>query len=126
MMSSVYAVSEKSPVELERGRAFVLAKGAPESIMKHCTHYLKGSEKELNGLTYLSKTPKLELSDKFVEYISNQSAHMASSGLRVLALALRNVTAEEGEQIMKAGDSKAAEKELTLVGLIGLIDPPKL
>jgi magnesium-transporting ATPase (P-type) len=45
--------------------------------------------------------------------------------LRVLALAIRRVPLEEATQILRANKSTAAEADLILVGLIGLIDPPK-
>jgi Ca2+-transporting ATPase len=124
MMSSVYEVSESSPEGLPKDAAFVLAKGAPEQIMKNCTRYLNTNSTK-KGLEYLVQCPSTEMNDQFVEYLSNQSAEMASSGLRVLALAIRRVTIQEGKQILKANKSSAAESDLILVGLIGLIDPPK-
>jgi Ca2+-transporting ATPase len=124
MMSSVYTVSSTSPNQFSKDRAFVLAKGAPESITKRCTHYITASS-NLKGYAYLESLPSKELDEEFLEYLSLQSAEMASCGLRVLAMAMKNVSEEEGASIIKSGKHAMSESKLTFVGLIGLLDPPK-
>jgi Ca2+-transporting ATPase len=123
MMSSIYKAGEKTPKEISQDRSYVLCKGAPEAIMKHCTHYIKSSD--TMGYSFLDSCEKEPLNDGFVELLSNQSADMAKSGLRVLALAIRTVTVEEGRKIANGQNSKLAESSLSFVGLIGLLDPPK-
>lgn len=123
MMSSVYASSDNSPASLSKDISFVLAKGAPESIIKNCTHYLSSDGSK--GFDYLNKCTAEPLSEDYVEYLSNQCEAMASCGLRVLAVALRKVSADEGKEIIKVGKHHAAESNLSFIGLIGLIDPPK-
>ncbi|KAJ3325453.1 P-type ATPase [Boothiomyces sp. JEL0866] len=124
LMSSVYAGQKDSPKEIN-STSFVLVKGAPEAVLKHCTHYITPSAERLKGFKYLEEFPVEPLNDKFVEYISNQSADMASSGLRVLAMAIRKVSIEEGQGIIAANKASAAESNLVFAGFIGLIDPPK-
>ncbi len=122
-MSVLFTTSAGSPSELDSDATFVLTKGAPEAITKRCTHYiLKGEEK---GFSFLNKLPSAPITEDFVEFLSNQSAQMASCGLRVLALAMRRISLEKGTAIVKSGKHSEAERDLTFVGLIGLIDPPK-
>jgi P-type Ca2+ transporter type 2C len=78
-----------------------------------------------SAIAYIEQCPSSPISDSFVDYISKRSAEMASSGLRVLALAVRRVSAETAESIVKSNKHTISETELTFVGLIGLIDPPK-
>ena len=121
MMSSIYSGSPTSKLNDES--AWILAKGAPESITKNCVSYLDSSSTK--GFDFLNQFPVKPIDDQFVEYLSLQSAQMASSGLRVLALAIRKVTKSEGTSIANSNKSNLSETELTFVGLIGLIDPPK-
>ena len=123
MMSSVFTASAGSPKEFATDATFILAKGAPESIMKRCSHYLL--TEETKGFSFLDKCPSSPMSEDFVEFLSKQSAQMASCGLRVLALAIKRVSLEAGNTIIKSGKHSEAENNLTFVGLIGLIYPPK-
>ncbi|AOE49862.1 cation-translocating P-type ATPase [Kangiella sediminilitoris] len=75
-------------------------KGAPESILEHCSHYLKGNEQI--ALTESLKT----------QWLANVN-QMAESGLRVLALGYRL-------------DTKATAditNNFCLVGVVGMEDP---
>ncbi|KAJ3110318.1 P-type ATPase [Phlyctochytrium bullatum] len=112
---------------------FVLVKGAPEGVLSRCTAYLppsrdgSGIETSGNG-QFVERMQNFEtepLNDAFVNYVSERSGHMAGGGLRVLALAMRRVDAEEGKRILEAKKEEMAERDLVFVGLIGLIDPPK-
>lgn len=79
----------------------ILTKGAPERIVEICTD---------------ARTPEgtCPLTPKDRDAISAEYEAMASSGLRVIALAAR-----------EAPDSKIVEEGLTFLGLVGLIDPPR-
>jgi Ca2+-transporting ATPase len=70
-------------------------KGAPEAILPHCT----GSRHQEALATAQS---------------------WAAQGMRVLAVARR-----DGHGDVTAADADAFERELTLLGLVGLIDPPR-
>lgn len=78
------------------------SKGAPEVILNSCT----------GQLTERGQTP-LNISEK--ETILLSARQMASEGLRVLAVAQKADATLE-----------IAEKEMTFLGLVGMIDPPRL
>jgi len=81
-------------------------KGAPEVVLERCTHILeRGVRRRI--------TPR----DR--ERILSTTREMASEALRVLAMAYRELPLE-GEL-----ETEEVEGELTLVGLQGMIDPPR-
>ena len=82
------------------GRVFSYTKGAMDNIIKRCTQIFDDGEFRL--FTELDK-----------ERIENAAKAMAADALRVLALALRT----ENED--------AEEENLSFVGLVGMIDPPR-
>jgi Ca2+-transporting ATPase len=99
--------SERSRMTtLHRGHGEVLAytKGAPETVLPLCTFAL-GAQ----GAVALNRRQL----DAAVE-------RMASAGLRVLAVAVRH-----WPQLPEGMTVDAVERELTLLGLVGLIDPPR-
>ncbi len=79
--------------------AFV--KGAPESVVRNCSHRLTEA-----GSRPFDPDPVLAEADR-----------MAGDGLRVLAIARRELN-----QLPDDGD---AEHDLTFLGLVGLMDPPR-
>lgn len=89
-----------------RGKTYVLAKGAPESILQICSRCLTD-----NGPSPLSGAAR----DRAVALYHS----MMDEGLRVLAFGYREVP---DELIISKED---AEKELVLTGMIGLEDPPR-
>ena len=80
----------------------ILAKGAPEQIVEVCTMLLGPDGERLMG-------------DNDKKTIATQFEAMAQEGLRVIALAQRD-----------AADRKIVEENLTFLGLVGLIDPPRV
>ena len=83
---------------------FVAIKGAPEIVLGQCTHILK------NG-----KVSKITKQDKEAVLDANKS--MASQALRVLGFAQKTSP--------NAISKKDMEKNLTFVGLQGMMDPPR-
>jgi Ca2+-transporting ATPase len=82
---------------------FLAVKGAPESILNHCTHYLeKGETKPLDE----------SVKNKWIE--NNRQA--AGQGLRMLAFAFKQDSAVDASQ---------AFEKLTFLGLIGFRDPAR-
>jgi Ca2+-transporting ATPase len=83
------------------GRAVAYAKGAPEVIIDACTRRLEES-----GETALDAEARAALLETARE--------MAGDALRVLAVARRSDATPEN-----------ADRDLTLLGVIGMIDPPR-
>ncbi len=79
-------------------------KGAPESVIARCT-----SQWQPVGQTGLRSAEMLDA-----------AGELAAQGLRVLALARRN-----HEKLPASSEPEAVESGLCLIGLIGLIDPPR-
>ena len=86
------------------GRAFIYLKGAPERVLEMCDEVVG-----VEGHEPLDKA-----------YWQGQIEEMASQGQRVLAVATK--TADEGQQEL---DFEHVESGLALLGLYGLIDPPR-
>lgn len=94
----------------------LLVKGAPESIIERCSHVLLGS-----------KGKSVPLDSKLSGLLSNEVADFGNRGLRVMALAsiddvssqplLRSATTTE--------DYAKLEQGMTLIGLVGMLDPPR-
>lgn len=111
----------------------VLAKGAPEELLRKCVAFLPNlpPADEAAATTLSARlnhtfhpTP---LTDSFLELVSQESSRMASHGLRVLGLALKCVNGE-GDMTSGGGierDPAYAEDGFVFCGLIGLIDPPR-
>lgn len=80
----------------------VAVKGAPENVIKACSFIQKEQD-------------RIKMKDKNRAKWINKNKEMAAAGLRVLALATRTV------------DSLKADpyKELTFLGLVGMLDPPR-
>ena len=119
MMSVIY--EQKPKVNNEKlfpsGSTFILAKGAPEGILKNCTGYLPHNQNYKD----LCTGSHMPLTDDSIERISKESSSMANLGLRVLAFAIRIVDSSEASEIIKSNKSSMSETNLTFVGLIGLI-----
>ncbi|MDX2463014.1 MAG: cation-transporting P-type ATPase [Porticoccus sp.] len=87
-----------------QGEAFVCLKGAPERVLEMCV-----SQRTYDGTQPLDKSYWLSRIDA-----------LAERGLRVLAVAKKSVANDQLE--LKFSD---VENGLTLLGLFGLIDPPR-
>ena len=93
-------------------QSILLGKGAPEAIVKKCSRQLNADG------------TRSEIDDEAVAAIEKMALDMAANGLRVLALAYRPLRAGE---VAASGQALAAfESEMIFLGLIGLIDPPRL
>ena len=84
--------------------AVAFIKGAPEQVLANCRHALLAG-----GSEALDPGQLLE-----------QAERLASEGYRVLAFAMRELTAPPDE-----ADAELLERELTFIGLAALIDPPR-
>lgn len=88
-------------------RVVSFTKGAPDIIINRCTKVL------LNGR-------ELPMTDEMREKVLHTNASFSKSALRVLAFAMRTY-----DTIPDVITSEEIEKDLTLVGLVGMIDPPR-
>jgi len=98
-MSTVHVAPEKHKI------AFV--KGAPEVVLDKSTRILEGGKEK--RLTPSARKKILEINEE-----------MASSALRVLAMAYKPVPDDVNEF-----NEETIEKDLVFVGLQGMIDPPR-
>ena len=85
----------------------VITKGAPDFLLKRCTNYY---EKNQNILLDASK----------IQQINKVNSNMASNALRVIGVAYKDL-----DYLPSKIDSNTIETNLTFVGLIGMIDPPR-
>lgn len=128
LMSTIYSPIEESKCVGVKN-SFVFCKGAPESVLKQSVAYISPPQKQkldnFDAIGFLDEIPSQVITEEILEYISNKSAEMASSGLRVLALAMKKVLPTEASDISKSKTPAPAESNLIFIGLVGLIDPPK-
>lgn len=98
------------------GNQRLLVKGAPESILERC-QYVRTANGE-----------KVEISDATREQINGtvETWSAGSSALRCLALAVRdNAPGLADYNLTDATQFANYESDLTFVGLVGMLDPPR-
>lgn len=91
-------------VEDENGRRYVIVKGAPEIIISRCSN-------ELTAHGQIS----LYNHEKHID----QATRMANKALRVIAISVKAIS---DSTIM---DEEELTKDLTFIGMYGLMDPPR-
>lgn len=84
----------------------IITKGAPDVLISKCTNYIDNNSESI--LSSSKKSELLGINDK-----------MASGALRVLGVAIRYTTS------LSQINDKNIENNLTFVGLIGMMDPPR-
>ncbi len=94
----------------------LLVKGAPESIIDRCTQTIVGA----NG-------KKVPMSKKLSELLLREVVDYGNRGLRVIALAsVENVASNPLPKKAKTTtEYLQLEQNLTLLGLVGMLDPPR-
>ncbi|MBZ8181507.1 cation-translocating P-type ATPase [Oscillatoria salina] len=103
-MSVICPVDTK---ETESKKYWLFSKGSPELILERCETYQEGE-------AIIPLTP--EMRDRILE----NNDQMASRGLRVLGFAYKTI-----KQIPDATEAETNEKELTWLGLVGMLDAPR-
>ena len=101
LMSTVH------PLPGQPGRYRVMVKGAPDVLLSRCTHILAGAAAPLTAA--LGRD------------VEAANASMAEQALRVLACGYQDI-----ESLPEPSGSAQLETGLTFVGLVGMIDPPRL
>lgn len=91
-------------VEDENNMRFLITKGAPEVVLPRCTSYLDRDGRKL-------------LKDKHP--IESATDNMAGKALRTIAISVKSIPKNESLE------TQFLEKDLTFVGLYGMIDPPR-
>jgi Ca2+ transporting ATPase len=94
----------------------LLVKGAPESILERCTSAIVGATGKI-----------VPLNGKVSQLINKEVADFGSRGWRVIALAyVDDVSQNPLAQTAKTTKEYAQlEQNMTLVGLVGMLDPPR-
>lgn len=93
-------------VHLVDGRQVAYVKGGADVVLGLCSHALLRGERE-------------PLDDALRERLLAMNAALAADGYRTLAIAYR----ELGDAAVD--DAAAVERDLTYVGIVGLVDPPR-
>ena len=107
-MSVVYSSPESE-------NNMVFTKGAVERILDFCTSVGTGSNNQ-------------QMTDELKEQVLAQMDEFAAEGQRVLAIASRTWMGDFSAEKTRGGDDalrRDVEKDLTLVGLVGIYDPPR-
>lgn len=94
--------------KLSSGKYRVVTKGAVDIMLKHCTHYKENTNID-------------ELSDRMRESINICNFRMGEKALRVIGVSYKDI-----DKIPNKRDYKNIEQGLIFVGLIGMIDPPRI
>ncbi|KAJ4318349.1 hypothetical protein N0V94_004479 [Neodidymelliopsis sp. IMI 364377] len=94
----------------------LLVKGAPESILARCTSALVGKDGK-----------KVQLNSKLGNLIQQEIVDYGNRGLRVIAIASVD-DVSNNPLLSKAKTTKEyaqLEQNMTLIGLVGMLDPPR-
>ena len=94
------------------GKYLAITKGAPDVLIKKCTH--------INQETSIDNFRQSDLSNSQTQTIQNENLKMAQKALRVLGVAYKYL-----ENLPTKLDQEVIENNMTFVGLIGMIDPPR-
>ena len=98
LMTTIHKVGDKYRI---------ITKGAPDVLIKRCTKFYD------NGI-------EKNLTDDKVQNINKNNTNMAEKALRVIGVAYADL-----DTLPNLIDTNTIEKNLTFVGLIGMIDPPR-
>lgn len=96
-----------------------ITKGAPDILIPKCTHvYQNGRE--------------IPMTQTHIKFMEKQNQSMAERALRVIAVAYKNISSSDitnynpsKRSVSNLEFKKPLESGLILVGLIGMIDPPR-
>lgn len=86
----------------------IITKGAPDILINKCSNVFSGGK-------------AIPLTESLKNKLIHKNREMANNALRVLAVAYKEIG-----YIQKKPDVETTERDLTFVGFIGMIDPPRL
>ena len=94
----------------------LLVKGAPESILERCDFVITGADGK-----------RVPMDKKISNLLSREVLDYGNQGFRVLALACLDSVTDKSifENAKTSQDYLRLEQRLTLIGLVGMLDPPR-
>ena len=101
MMTTIHKIGNKYRI---------ITKGAPDVLLKRCTKEILDANNLNNIRVQTLQTSRIQ----------NDNRQMAQKALRVIAVAYKDV-----DSLPNKIDSENIENNLTFLGLIGMIDPPR-
>ncbi len=96
----------------QKGEVVVATKGAPDVLLGRCVNERVGTEVR-------------PLTEERRKEIRETVERLADEALRPLAVAMRAVPGGNGATVREGESLEALEQELTYLGLVGIIDPPR-
>lgn len=95
----------------------LMVKGAPESVLERCSHVLLGPD-----------GARVPFTKKHLDLLMTEVVEYGNRGLRVMALAAVNDVV--GNPLLHSAktteDYARLEQDMTLIGLVGMLDPPRV
>ena len=118
-LESIYEFSRDrksmSVLVKQEQRQRLLVKGAPESILERCTHALLGFGGQ-----------KTSMNKNLLDTLHQEVVTYGKRGLRVIALAtVDDISNPLLSSAKTSADYTQLEQNMTLVGLVGMLDPPR-
>ncbi len=104
MMTTIHKIGNKYRI---------ITKGAPDVLLQKCT-------KQVDLITEMQNQYNIKIKSLENLKIQSDNRQMAQKALRVIAVAYKDV-----DTLPSKIDSQNIENNLTFVGLIGMIDPPR-
>lgn len=104
MMTTIHKIGNKYRI---------ITKGAPDVLLQKCT-------KEISELNVMQNQYNIQIQGLNILKIQNENKEMAKQALRVIAVAYKDV-----DFLPSKIETENIENNLTFVGLIGMIDPPR-
>ncbi len=99
-------------VKTPQDEYFVFMKGAPDVLINLCANYLTNDEiKPLN--------------DVIRNKLEEDEQNIATRGYRMLGMVSKRISKESAELKVFSEDTDEIEKQLTYIGVVAIIDPPR-
>lgn len=96
-----------STINKYKDKQYLFIKGAPDHLIKRCSHYLIDDK-------------KYKITEEFKKQLNSMLQSMSDQALRVLGTAYKEITNKHD-----FNDLDYMESNLIFLGLIGMIDPPR-